>query len=41
MSADVSSNYCRMTLHQLHNFIIFNNFLDIPARSLLAAVSFY
>jgi oxidase EvaA len=35
---EVPQNYCWMTLNQLHTFIMFNNFLNIAARSLLAAV---
>jgi len=33
-------NYIWMTLHQLYIFLKFNNYLNIQARSLIAAVSF-
>jgi oxidase EvaA len=36
----VPDNYCWMTLNQLSTFIKFNNYLNIAARSLIAAVSF-
>jgi len=36
----VPANYCWMTLNQLHTFMMFNNYLNIAARSLIAAVSF-
>lgn len=37
---ELPENYCWMTLHQLSTFIKFNNYLNIAARSLLAAVAF-
>jgi oxidase EvaA len=37
---EVPENFCWMTLNQLYTFIRFNNYLNIQARSLLAAVSF-
>jgi len=37
---EVPENYCWMTLNQLQIFIRFNNYLNIAARSLIAAVSF-
>ena len=37
---EVPDNYCWMTLNQLSTFIKFNNYLNIAARSLIAAVSF-
>lgn len=36
---EVPENYCWMTLNQLMSFIQFNNYLNIAARSLIAAVS--
>lgn len=36
---EVPENYCWMTLNQLMTFIQFNNYLNIAARSLIAAVS--
>lgn len=33
-------NYCWMTLNQLYTFVKFNNYLNIQARSLLAAIEF-
>ena len=36
----VPENYCWMTLNQLHSFLKFNNYLNIQARSLIAAISF-
>jgi dTDP-4-dehydro-6-deoxy-alpha-D-glucopyranose 2,3-dehydratase len=33
-------NYCWMTLNQLSIFIMFNNYLNMAARSLISAVSF-
>jgi len=38
---EVSENYCWMTLNQLQNFVTYNNYLNIAARSLLSAVNFY
>lgn len=37
---ETPSNYIWMTLHQLKKFIRFNNYLNIQARSLIAAVSY-
>jgi dTDP-4-dehydro-6-deoxy-alpha-D-glucopyranose 2,3-dehydratase len=36
----IPENYCWMTLNQLHSFLKYNNYLNIQARSLIAAVSF-
>jgi len=36
----VPSNYCWMTLNQLHSFLKYNNYLNIQARSLISAISF-
>lgn len=36
----VESNYCWMTLNQLSSFVLYNNYLNIAARSLLAAIKF-
>jgi len=36
---NVPENYCWMTLSQLKQFIKYNNYLNIQARSLLAAIS--
>lgn len=36
---DVDHRYCWMTLNQMLRFIEFNNYLNIAARSLLAAIS--
>jgi oxidase EvaA len=40
ISEILPDNYIWMTLNQLNAFIKFNNYLNIQARSLLAAVSF-
>ncbi len=37
---ELPANYIWMTLHQLGEFIKFNNYLNIQARSLIAAISF-
>jgi oxidase EvaA len=37
---EVPGNYCWMTLNQLKTFLKFNNFLNIQARSLIAAINF-
>lgn len=37
---EVPENYCWMTLFQLKEFLKFNNYLNIEARSLISAVSF-
>ncbi len=39
-SIEVPENYCWMTLNQLFTFIRFNNYLNIQARCLVAAISF-
>lgn len=36
---DVPTNYCWMTLDQLNNFMRFNNYLNIGARSLISLIS--
>lgn len=36
---NVPENYCWMTLNQLVSFVIYNNYLNIAARSLLAAIN--
>ncbi|MCR5298047.1 MAG: NDP-hexose 2,3-dehydratase family protein [Paludibacteraceae bacterium] len=38
---EVERNYCWMTLNQLQNFVTYNNYLNIGARSLLSAIQFY
>jgi len=38
---EVEANYCWMTLNQMLSFVTYNNYLNIAARSLLSAVSFY
>jgi oxidase EvaA len=40
ISEILPENYIWMTLNQLNEFIKFNNYLNIQARSLIAAVSF-
>lgn len=37
---DVPEKYCWMTLNQLSTFIVFNNYLNIAARSLVSAIAF-
>ena len=37
---EMSDKFIWMTLNQLHTFIKFNNYLNIQARSLIAAISF-
>ncbi len=37
---EVPSNYMWITLNQLNTFIMFNNYLNIQARSLLSSISF-
>jgi oxidase EvaA len=37
---EVAENYIWMTLHQMKVFIKFNNYMNIAARSLIAAVKF-
>jgi len=39
-SQDVPENYSWMTLHQLKKFILFNNYVNIQARSLISAISY-
>lgn len=36
---EVAENYCWMTLNQLSSFVVYNNYLNIAARSLLSAIS--
>lgn len=38
---DVEDNYSWMTLNQMLSFVTYNNYLNIAARSLLSAISFY
>lgn len=38
---EVEENYCWMTLNQMLSFVAYNNYLNIAARSLLSAISFY
>lgn len=38
---EVEENYCWMTLNQMLQFVTYNNYLNIAARSLLSAISFY
>mgnify|MGYP003008009128 FL=1 len=38
---EVEENYCWMTLNQMLSFVIYNNYLNIAARSLLSAISLY
>lgn len=40
IALELPENYIWMTLNQLHMFIKFNNYINIQARSLIAAVSF-
>jgi oxidase EvaA len=40
VSVELPQNYIWMTLHQLYTFLKFNNYLNIQARSLIAAISF-
>ena len=40
ISDELPENYTWMTLNQLHVFIKFNNYLNIQARNLIAAISF-
>lgn len=37
---DVEDNYCWLTLNQMMSFVTYNNYLNIAARSLLAAIRF-
>lgn len=38
---EVDDNYCWMTLNQILSFVTYNNYINIAARSLLSAISFY
>lgn len=38
---EVEKNYCWLTLNQMLSFVTYNNYLNIAARSLLSAISFY
>ena len=38
---EVADNYCWMTLNQLMSFVTYNNYVNIFARSILAAIQFY
>ncbi len=38
---EVEENYCWMTLNQMLSFVIYNNYLNIAARSLISAIRFY
>ncbi|MHC1689221.1 MAG: NDP-hexose 2,3-dehydratase family protein [Bacteroidales bacterium] len=38
---EVEENYYWMTLNQMLSFVTYNNYLNIAARSLLSAISFY
>ena len=38
---EVEENYCWMALNQMLSFVIYNNYLNIAARSLLSAISLY
>lgn len=38
---EIEENYCWMTLNQMLSFVTYNNYLNIAARSLLSAISFY
>lgn len=38
---EVEENYCWLTLNQMLQFVTYNNYLNIAARSLLSAISFY
>lgn len=40
LNENLPSNYIWMTLHQLQTFLKFNNYLNIQARSLIAAITF-
>ena len=39
-STDVPENFTWLTLNQLKRFIVFNNYVNIQARSLIAAISY-
>lgn len=38
---EVEENYCWLTLNQMLSFVTYNNYLNIAARSLLSAISFF
>jgi oxidase EvaA len=38
-SENIPENYCWMTLNQLSSFVVYNNYLNIAARSLLASIN--
>ena len=38
---EVEENYCWLTLNQMLSFVTYNNYLNVAARSLLSAISFY
>lgn len=40
-SVEVDENYCWMTLNQMLSFVTYNIYMNIAARSLLSAISFY
>ncbi|WP_394752345.1 NDP-hexose 2,3-dehydratase family protein [Crenothrix sp.] len=40
VTIDLPPNFIWMTLNQLNTFLMFNNYLNIQARSLIAAISF-
>ncbi len=40
-SVEIDENYYWMTLNQLLSFVTYNNYLNIAARSLIAAINFY
>lgn len=37
---DIPATYCWMTLGQIHNFLLYNNYINIQARSLIAAIPY-
>ena len=37
---DVPATYCWMTLGQINNFLLYNNYINIQARSLIAAIPY-
>jgi oxidase EvaA len=41
LSNELPEDFIWMTLNQLHTFIKFNNYINIQARSLLSAISFF
>jgi len=40
LPVELPENYIWMTINQLQTFIQFNNYINIQARTLLAAISF-